>query len=70
MDVEDFDVSKLQFKINVSNTNNIMEKSIYVKTNDMKVYYDDNEISNEEYKFINPEIILAKLTPMKETDIL
>ena len=70
MDVEDFDVSKLQFKINVSNTNNIMEKSIYVKTNDMKVYYDDNEISNEEYKFINPEIILAKLTPMKrETDI-
>ena len=36
-----------------------MEKSIYVKSNDMKVYYNDNEISNEEYKFINPEQVVA-----------
>jgi DNA-directed RNA polymerase alpha subunit/DNA-directed RNA polymerase subunit L len=70
MTVEDLDISKFKFKLSVINTNNAMGLSIYVKSNDMKVYYDDNEVDNSNYNFINPSIIIAKLLPLKrEADI-
>ena len=69
MTTEDFDISKLQFKLSVINKNNAMGSSIYVKSGDMKIYYDDNEIDNSSYNFINSNIILAKLLPLKrDTD--
>ena len=66
---EQFDISKLKFKLSVSNKNDTMSSSIYVKSGDMKIYYDEDELSNSIYNFINPNIIIAKLLPLKrETD--
>ena len=41
-----------------------MGESKYVKSGHMKIYYDNNEIIMK-YKIIDPEIILAKLAPLK-----
>lgn len=70
MAIEDLDISKFKFKLSVSNNNNALGVSIYVKSDDMKVYYDDNELNNSSYNFITPNIIIGKLLPLKkETDI-
>lgn len=68
--IEEFNISNIKFKLSVENRSATINSHVYVKTKDMKIYYGDNELSNEKYKILNPDIILAKLAPLKrDTDL-
>jgi|SaaInlV_165m_DNA_1040744.scaffolds.fasta_scaffold35493_2 DNA-directed RNA polymerase subunit L len=60
---KEFDISKLNFTLDIQNSKPEMESSINVKCGDFKIFYNESEIDNLKYNIVDKNIILTRLRP-------
>jgi len=63
LDGDKFDISKLNFTLDIQNTNGPMEGSIDVVCGDFKIFYTDTPIKNDEFNILDDDTILTRLRP-------